>query len=63
MYTVPFLLRFGHGPILVQINLRYLPNSTQFICGASHKEAVSTIFKVFSVTRPRVDYDPRPPEL
>ena len=55
----PFLLRFGHGPLLVQINLqhgqaqpfgicsRYLPNSNLFICGASHREAVSAIFKVF----------------
>ena len=54
---LPFLLCFGHGPIFVQINLqhsqaqpygnmqsRYLPNSNSFIFGASHREAVSTIF-------------------
>ena len=73
MYTVhgrgadlPFFMRFGHGPILVQINLQqsqaqpygictrviYLTHT--HLCGASHKEAVSTIFKVFGMTRPRV---------
>ena len=58
----PFELRFGHDPILVQINLqhnyalrnptlsRYLLNSNSFICGATHREAVRTIFKVLSMT-------------
>ena len=31
---------------------RYLPNSNSFICGVSHREAVSTIFKVFGMTWP-----------
>ena len=75
MYTVhgrgadfSFLLRFGHGPILIQINLQNSQAQpygicTGFIylqkCGASHREAI----KVFGMTRPRVDYNPRPPEL
>ena len=68
--VLPFFMRYGHGPILLQINLqhsqaqpygicimhsRYLPNSNLFICGAKHREAVSTIFEVFGMTRPRVD--------
>ena len=75
MYTIhgrgadlPIFLLFGHGPILVQINLqhsqaqplrhihlRYFPNSNSLKCGASHREAVSTIFKVFGMTRSSVD--------
>ena len=47
----PFFLRFGHGPILVQIFVQILV----LICGASHREAVSTTFKVFGMTQPRVD--------
>ena len=73
MYTVhgrgadpPFFMRFGHGKILVQINLQHSQAQPCGICtrviyltqthdmGASHREAVSTIFKVFSMTRPRV---------
>ena len=74
MYTIhgrradlPFFMRLGHGPTLVQINLQHsqaqpygictrviLPNSNSFICGASHREAVSTIFKVFGMTQPRM---------
>ena len=42
---------------------RYLPTSNSFICGASHREAVSTILKVFGMTRPWVGENPRPPEL
>ena len=38
-------------------------NSNSFICGASNREAVSTIVKVFGMTRPRGDQNPRPPEL
>ena len=71
----PFLLRFGHGAILVQINLQhsqaqpcsictrviYLTKTS--ICGASHREVVSTMLKVFGVIRPRLDQNPRPPEL
>ena len=33
----------------------YVPNSNLFICGAKHREAVSTIFKVFGMTRPWED--------
>ena len=33
------------------------------ICGASHWDAVSTIFKFFGMNRPRVDKNPKPPEL
>ena len=32
----------------------YLPNSNSFICGASHREAVSIIFKVFGMNQPWV---------
>ena len=61
MYTVhctvsrsqsSFLIRFVHGPILVKIKLQYKLSS--FICGTSHREMVSTIFKVFGMTRPWV---------
>ena len=67
---LPFFLRFDHSSILVKINLQhsqalpygicimhscYVPNPNSFICGTSHREAVSTIFKVFGMTRPRVD--------
>ena len=31
----------------------YLPNPNSFICEASHREAVSTTFKVFDLTRLR----------
>ena len=69
MYTVhgqgadfPFFIHFGNGPILVQINLqhsqahsRYLPNSDSLYVEHSNREAVSTIFKVFGLTRPWVD--------
>ena len=51
------------GTNLRHMHSRYLPNSNSFICGASHREAVSTIFKVFGMTRPRVGQNPRPPEL
>ena len=33
------------------------------ICGAPHREAVSNLFKVFGMTWPWVDQNPRPPEL
>ena len=69
MYTVhgrganlPFFLRFSHDPILVEIN----PQHSQVqpygsICfrviylTLTHREAVSAIFKVFGMTRPRMD--------
>ena len=62
-------MRFGQGPILVQINLQHSQAQPYGICtrviyltqthfffifGASHREAVSTIFKVFGMTWPRV---------
>ena len=61
----PFLFRFSHGPILVQINLRHSQTqpSNSLICGASHREEVSTIFKAFGMTRPRVGQNPGPSEL
>ena len=60
MYTVHgrgssrslFLLRFGNGLILVQINLQHSQAQPYGVCGVSHREAVSTIF---GMTRPRVD--------
>ena len=64
---LPLFLRFGHGPILVQIYLQHSQAQpygictcviylTQFIiCGASHRETVSTIFKVFGMTRSRLE--------
>ena len=45
------------------MQLCYLPNSNSFICGASHREEVGTIFKVFGMTQSRVGLNPRPPEL
>ena len=51
------------GATLRHMHSRYLPNSNSLICGASHREAVSTIFKVFGMTRPRMGQNPRPPEL
>ena len=36
-----------------------LNNSNLFISGASHREAQSTIFKVFCMTQPGVDSNPR----
>ena len=42
------------GATLRHMHSRYLPKSNSFICGASHREAVSTICKVFVMTRPRV---------
>ena len=48
------------GATLLHMHSRYLPNSNSFIYGASHREAVSTFFKVFARTRPRVDQNPRP---
>jgi hypothetical protein len=53
---LPFLLRFDHGPILVQINMQHSQAQPYgkctrvicllklIICGASHRDAVSTIF-------------------
>ena len=41
------------GATLRHMHSRYSPNSNSFICGASHRDAVSTIFKV--LTRPRVN--------
>ena len=38
------------GATLLLIQQRYLPNSISFICRAQDREAVSTIFKVFSVS-------------
>ena len=38
-------------------------NSNSSICGASHREAVSTIFKVFGMTWPWFGYEPRPPKV
>jgi hypothetical protein len=46
-----------------QMHSRYLPNPNTFKCVASHREAVSTIFKVFGMTRPRVDLNPKPLQL
>ena len=43
------------GATLLLIQQRYLPNSISFICRASDREAVNTIFNVFSVTQPWVD--------
>ena len=60
-------MRFGHGPILVQIKLQHSQVQPYIICtciiyltqthlfGAPHREAVSTIFKVFDMTWPRLD--------
>ena len=40
---------------LRHMHSRYLPNSNSSICGASHREAISTIFwYYFGITRPRV---------
>ena len=50
-------LRFGHGPISVQMNLQHIqalalfPLLKLFICGVSQRVAVGTIIKVFGVTR------------
>ena len=39
------------GATLRIMHLRYLPNSSSFMYGTSHREAVSTILKVFGMTR------------
>ena len=41
--------------IIRHMHSRYLPNLNLFLCGASHREVVRTIFKVFGMTRPLVD--------
>ena len=51
------------GPTLQHMHSHYLPNSNLCICGASHREAVSTILKVFGMTWSWVDQNPRPPKL
>ena len=64
MVEEPISLSFVF-PILVQLTLQhsqaqpyrlctYLPNSSTFIWGATHREAVSTIFKVFGMARPEL---------
>ena len=62
----PFLLRFDKsaaqsGATLQLMHPRFLPNSNLLKCEASHREAVSTIFKIFGMTRSRKDQNPRPP--
>ena len=70
-------LRFGHGPILVKINLQHSQTQpygilyTRVICLTqthlyvehhTEKQFVP-FFEVFGMTRPRLDCSPRPPEL
>ena len=53
----PFLLRLGQGPILVQINLEHSQAHSMayaLVLFTHFYVAVSTIFKVFGMTRPRV---------
>ena len=60
-----FFCNFGHSPILVQMNIQHSQAQLYSICthGASHREAVSNIFKVFGMTRPWVGYNTRPHKL
>ena len=66
----PFLLRFDHGPILIQINLQhsqsqpygicprvnYLTQTNLYVEHYTEKQlVVSTSFKVLGMTQPRVD--------
>ena len=43
------------GATLRHMHWRYLPNPNSFIWRASYREALSTNFKVFFITRPLVD--------